>query len=65
MNLLRAVNSLPLLTSSCERHAVGGAAASRHGSWLAAHPPYQPLLHLSNSIDSYRNSTEGWAQWAS
>ena len=39
-NLLRAVNSRPLLTNSRERHAMGGAAASRHGSKLAAHPPY-------------------------
>jgi hypothetical protein len=46
-NLLRAVNSQPLLTSSRERHAMGGAAASRHGSKLAAHPPHQPLFHLS------------------
>jgi hypothetical protein len=39
-NLLRAVNSQPLLRGSRERHAMGGAAASRHGSKLADHPPY-------------------------
>jgi hypothetical protein len=27
---------------------MGGAAAFRHGSKLAAHPPYQLLLYLSN-----------------
>ena len=39
-NLLRAVNSQQLSTSSRERHAMGEAAASRHGSKLAAHPPF-------------------------
>jgi hypothetical protein len=40
---------------------MGGAAASRHGSKLAAHSPYQPLLHLSKFDRFHRNSTEGWA----